>query len=268
MVKNNFDNWKKIVVKVGTSTIVQKNGQINLPVIGQLAQTLCALRNQNREVVFVTSGAIGVAINQLGFKKRPTEIPQQQALAAIGQADLMAIYNQNFSFYHQITGQILLTYDVFDNPKMLENMLNALRELLKLKAIPIINENDVIAVDEMDHQHSFGDNDCLAAMVTKIIDADGLIILSDVDALYDKNPHEFANAKAIKRVGSITKQVINLASGKSNLGKGGMLTKLRAADYLLKEDKQMLLLPGSEPDGILRTLSGEQIGTLFANEYE
>lgn len=264
MAQNNFDNWRRIVVKVGTSTIVLKNGQINLPVIGQLVQTLCALRNQDREVIFVTSGAIGVAIHQLSFKKRPSKISQQQALAAIGQADLMAIYNQTFSFYHQLTGQILLTYDVFDNSKMLENMLNALGELLALQAIPIINENDVIAVDEMDHQHSFGDNDRLAAMVTKAVDADGLIILSDVDALYDKNPYEFSEASPIRRIQAITDQTLNLASGKSDLGKGGMLTKLRAAEYLLENDKQMLLLSGSQPDAILQALAGKEIGTLFS----
>ncbi|MFT9266832.1 glutamate 5-kinase [Oenococcus sp.] len=266
MVKNRGKGWKRIVVKVGTSTIVLKNGKINLPVIGQLVQTLCALRNSGKEVIFVTSGAIGVALNQLGLKKRPAAIPEQQALAAIGQANLMAIYNQTFAFYHQLTGQILLTYDVFDNPKMLDNMLNVLGELLQLNAIPIINENDVIAVDEMDHKHSFGDNDRLAAMVANAIDADALIILSDVDGLYDKNPHLFSDAKKIYQVRSVDDHILALSSGKSDLGKGGMQTKLKAAELLLKHNKEMLLLSGSQPADILAALSGKEIGTLFSHE--
>ncbi|KGO31645.1 gamma-glutamyl kinase [Oenococcus alcoholitolerans] len=247
------NKWKKIVIKVGTSTIVKKDGNINLPVINQLVQALTALSDQGREIIFVTSGAIGLALHQLGLKKRPKSIPEQQALAAIGQANLMAIYNQNFSFYHQITGQVLLTYDVFSNPVMKQNMLNALGELLKKKAIPIINENDVIAVDEMDHQHSFGDNDHLAALVTVEINADALIILSDVNGLYDKNPHLFSDAKTIKRIDNVDDSVMQLASGKSLLGKGGMRTKLSAAEYLIQHNKQMLLLSGEDPQNIFKS---------------
>ncbi|MDD9138842.1 glutamate 5-kinase [Fructobacillus sp. CRL 2054] len=258
--------WQRIVVKVGTSTIVDKNGKVNYPVINRLAQVLTSLQNEGREVLFVTSGAIGVAIDQMGLATRPKEIPEQQALAAIGQGYLMSIYNQSFAFYKQTVGQVLLTYDVFENPGMLANTKQAIQQLFDNKVIPIINENDVIAVDELDHQHSFGDNDHLAALVADEIDAD-LIILSDVDALYTANPNLDPNAKAMHYVAEITDEIRQAATGStSGLGTGGMTTKLAAAEYMMKQGHRMALVNGNNPDNILSVIAGDEVGTHFEGE--
>lgn len=258
--------WQRIVVKVGTSTIVDKNGKVNYPVINRLAQVLTSLQNEGREVLFVTSGAIGVAIDQMGLATRPKEIPEQQALAAIGQGYLMSIYNQSFAFYKQTVGQVLLTYDVFENPGMLANTKQAIQQLFDNKVIPIINENDVIAVDELDHQHSFGDNDHLAALVADEIDAD-LIILSDVDALYTANPNLNPNAKAMHYVAEITDEIRQAATGStSGLGTGGMTTKLAAAEYMMNQGHRMALVNGNNPDNILSVIAGDEVGTHFEGE--
>lgn len=258
--------WQRIVVKVGTSTIVDTNGKVNYPVINRLAQVLTSLQNEGREVLFVTSGAIGVAIDQMGLAARPKEIPEQQALAAIGQGYLMSIYNQSFAFYKQTVGQVLLTYDVFENPGMLANTKQAIQELFKNEVIPIVNENDVIAVDELDHQHSFGDNDHLAALVADEIDAD-LIILSDVDALYTANPNLDPNAKAMHYVAEITDEIRQAATGStSGLGTGGMTTKLAAAEYMMKQGHRMALINGANPDNILSVIAGDEVGTHFEGE--
>lgn len=257
-------DWQKIVVKVGTSTIVDLDGQIKYPVVNRLAQTLSTLQKDGHQVLLVTSGAIGVALNQMNLHQRPKELPQQQALAAIGQGYLMSLYHQSFAFYQQQVGQVLLTYDVFDNPAMLENTTNAIETLFDQGVIPIINENDVIAVDELDHQHSFGDNDRLAALVAKQIQADGLIILSDVDALYTANPNIDSNAKPIHRVEAITETLWLSATGStSGLGTGGMSTKLAAADLTIKNGQKMALVNGNDPANILAVIAGDEIGTLF-----
>lgn len=255
--------WRRIVVKVGTSTIVDATGDIKYPVINRLAQTLTQLQKSNYDVILVTSGAIGVALNQMNSRTRPTDIPAQQALAAIGQSYLMAIYNQNFAFYQQHVGQVLLTYDVFNNKQMLRHTIDAIEAMLRQNVIPIINENDVIAVDELDHQHSFGDNDRLAAIVTHETAADSLVVLSDIDALYTANPHVNPNAQAIPLVSEVTAELLAGANGSSTLGTGGMATKLYAADYLLKRARQMVLINGENPATILDVVNGKQVGTLF-----
>ncbi|MBS9335991.1 glutamate 5-kinase [Fructobacillus papyrifericola] len=258
--------WQRIVVKVGTSTIVDQTGKVNYPVINRLAQVLTALSKEGREVLFVTSGAIGVAIDQMNLDKRPSEIPAQQALAAIGQGYLMSIYNQSFAFYKQTVGQVLLTYDVFETPGMLGHTKEAIQELFSQGVIPIVNENDVIAVDELDHQHSFGDNDRLAALVAKEIDAD-LIILSDVDALYTANPNIDPTAKPIHQVTTISDELRLAATGAtSGLGTGGMTTKLAAAELTMQEGHQMALINGSNPDNILAVIHGKAVGTHFQGE--
>ena len=262
-----MENWQRIVVKVGTSTIVDGNGQIKYSVINRLAQTLTSLQKSGHEVVLVTSGAIGVAMQQMQLQSRPKQIPQQQALAAIGQTYLMSLYNQSFAFYQQMIGQVLLTYDVFDNKVMLENAINAVEALLAEHVIPIINENDVIAVDELDHQHSFGDNDRLAAIVTHELQADGLIILSDVDALYTANPTIDTNATPIRRVTAVTDDIWMSATGSvSGLGTGGMSTKLLAAELVMAHRGKMVLINGANPALILDVIKGETVGTLFQGE--
>ncbi|WP_349515437.1 glutamate 5-kinase [Leuconostoc suionicum] len=262
-----MNSWHRIVVKVGTSTIVNRNGQINYPVVNRLAQTLSSLQKSGHEILLVTSGAIGVALDQMNLEKRPQEIPQQQALAAIGQGYLMSLYNQSFAFYQQLIGQVLLTYDVFDNKVMLENTMNAIEMMFSQHVIPIVNENDVIAVDELDHQHSFGDNDRLAAIVTREIGADGLIILSDVNGLYTANPNIDEFAQAIDKVTEITDDIRMSATGStSGLGTGGMSTKLAAGEFVMKNGGKMVLINGNNPALILEVIAGKTVGTLFQGE--
>ncbi|API71387.1 MULTISPECIES: glutamate 5-kinase [Leuconostoc] len=262
-----MNSWHRIVVKVGTSTIVNRNGQINYPVVNRLAQTLSSLQKSGHQILLVTSGAIGVALDQMNLEKRPQEIPQQQALAAIGQGYLMSLYNQSFAFYQQLIGQVLLTYDVFDNKVMLENTMNAIEMMFSQHVIPIVNENDVIAVDELDHQHSFGDNDRLAAIVTREIGADGLIILSDVDGLYTANPNIDEFAQAIDKVTEITDDIRMSATGStSGLGTGGMSTKLAAGEFVMKNGGKMVLINGNNPALILEVIAGKTVGTLFQGE--
>ncbi|KGB50160.1 gamma-glutamyl kinase [Leuconostoc mesenteroides P45] len=262
-----MNSWHRIVVKVGTSTIVNRNGQINYPVVNRLAQTLSSLQKSGHEILLVTSGAIGVALDQMNLEKRPQGIPQQQALAAIGQGYLMSLYNQSFAFYQQLIGQVLLTYDVFDNKVMLENTMNAIEMMFSQHVIPIVNENDVIAVDELDHQHSFGDNDRLAAIVTREIGSDGLIILSDVDGLYTANPNIDEFAQAIDKVTEITDDIRMSATGStSGLGTGGMSTKLAAGEFVMKNGGKMVLINGNNPALILEVIAGKTVGTLFQGE--
>ncbi|MCT4383021.1 glutamate 5-kinase [Leuconostoc suionicum] len=262
-----MNSWHRIVVKVGTSTIVNRDGQINYPVVNRLAQTLSSLQKSGHEILLVTSGAIGVALDQMNLEKRPQGIPQQQALAAIGQGYLMSLYNQSFAFYQQLIGQVLLTYDVFDNKVMLENTMNAIEMMFSQHVIPIVNENDVIAVDELDHQHSFGDNDRLAAIVTREIGADGLIILSDVDGLYTANPNIDEFAQAIDKVTEITDDIRMSATGStSGLGTGGMSTKLAAGEFVMKNGGKMVLINGNNPALILEVIAGKTVGTLFQGE--
>ncbi|MGX7051725.1 glutamate 5-kinase [Leuconostoc palmae] len=266
--KDTNKSWQRLVVKVGTSTIVDASGEIKYPVINRLSQTLAQLQKSKYQVILVTSGAIGVALEQMNIKKRPTDIPSQQALAAIGQSYLMAIYNQSFAFYQQHVGQVLLTYDVFNNKQMLKHTIDALESMLSQGVIPIINENDVIAVDELDHQHSFGDNDRLAAIVAHETNSDGLIILSDIDSLYTDNPHVNPNAKPIAKVNQVTEKLLSGANGSSTLGTGGMVTKLQAADYIIKNGRKMVLINGENPATILDVVEGKYVGTLFEGEND
>ncbi|CAH1855494.1 glutamate 5-kinase [Convivina praedatoris] len=259
--------WQRVVIKVGTSTIVDSDGRVKYPVINQLSQVISTLSRDGYQVILVTSGAIGVALDQLGLTKRPTDIPSQQALAALGQGYLMTIYNQSMALYRQKTGQVLLTYDVFNNPQMLRHMQEALEVMLDNHIVPIVNENDVIAVDEMDHQHSFGDNDKLAAMLALAVKAQGLIILSDVDGLYTANPNLDSNAQQITRVTKIDQVIRKLAGGsESGLGTGGMITKLNAAELMVNHKAKMVLIDGQFPERIMQVIADEPIGTRFQAE--
>ena len=193
----------RIVIKVGTSTLIYPNGTINLAAIDQLAFVLSDLHNRGKEVVLVSSGAVGVGMHKTNRSIRPATIPEQQAIAAIGQAELMNIYNQRFTVYNQQTAQILVTRDVIDFPESRKNVVNTLEQLLAMGTIPIVNENDTVAVDELDHLTKFGDNDQLSAIVTKLINADLLIVLSDIDGFYSDNPTVNPNAKMFQSVTGI-----------------------------------------------------------------
>lgn len=255
---------QRIVVKVGTSSLIYANNQLNLHAITRLALVLSDLRNQGKEVVLVSSGAVGVGMNKLRLTKRPTVTPELQALSAIGQSELMGIYSRAFGTYNQTVAQVLLTQDVLHYPQSHRNVLNTFDRLFQLGIVPIVNENDAISVAEFGHQTTFGENDQLAATVTNLLDADLLIILSDIDGFYSANPHDVANAQLLSEIHQIDQTLIKAAGGHgSQYGTGGMVTKLKAAKRVLAQQQQMVLANGKDPQIIYRILAGETIGTLF-----
>ncbi len=255
---------KRVVIKVGTSSLVYPDGAINLRAIDQLAFVISAMRHRGREVVLVSSGAIGVGLNYLGLKKRPKAIPEQQAIAAVGQTELVSIYKERFAVYEQKIGQVLLTRDIFVYPESHQNVLNTFEALLAQNVIPIVNENDTVAVDELDHETKFGDNDQLSAIVATNIGADLLIMLSDIDGFYTGNPNADANAELLTRVERVTDATYEQAGGSgSRFGTGGMVTKLKAAERMLAAHGQMILANGEDPAIIFKILAGEPVGTLF-----
>ncbi|KRM58477.1 glutamate 5-kinase [Secundilactobacillus malefermentans] len=257
-------NANRIVVKIGTSSLIYPDGKLNLKTIDQLAFVLSALCNQGKQVILVSSGAIGVGLNQLNLTERPTSISAQQALASIGQSKLIMIFNQRFEHYGQQIGQLLLTHDVFDYPKSRQNVLNTFEKLLQRNVIPIVNENDSVAVDELDHKTRFGDNDQLSAIVASRTNADLLIMLSDIDGFYNMNPLKSPDAALISEVDQITPATFEVAGGKgSEYGTGGMFTKLKAAERLMNENRQMVLANGREPKIIFDILAGIPVGTWF-----
>ncbi|OTP06923.1 glutamate 5-kinase [Enterococcus sp. 10A9_DIV0425] len=258
---------KRIIVKVGTSTLIYPNGNINLAAIDQLAFVLSDLHNQGKEVVLVSSGAVGVGMHKMNLSKRPATIPEQQAIAAIGQAELMNIYNHRFNIYSQQTAQILVTRDVIDFPESRKNVVNTLEQLLAMGTIPIVNENDTVAVDELDHSTKFGDNDQLSAIVTQLISADLLIVLSDIDGFYSDNPNDNPNAKMYHTIHTIDDQLMAQAGGAGSVfGTGGMSSKLKAAQRILEAKRTMILANGKSPTIIFDILAGKEIGTLFKEE--
>lgn len=255
-----YENIKRLVVKVGSSTLSHPSGKLNINQMEKLVREVADLRNSGREVILVTSGAQGAGIGKLGLKCKPKTIPQKQAMAAIGQGLLMHMYEKLFSEYGIVVAQVLLTReDIMDRKRFL-NARNALNALLQLDAIPIINENDTIAVEEI----KFGDNDTLSALVASLAEAELLILLSDIDGLYDTNPYVNENAVLIPLVTEINSEVERLAGGSgSDLGTGGMVTKLQAAKVAMNSGFPMIIAHGKEEKVVTRIISGEQVGTLF-----
>ena len=252
-------DYNRIVVKVGTSTLTYGNGKLNLSGIERLSMVLSDIANQNKDVVLVTSGAIGVGMSKLGFKERPYDIGLKQALAAVGQGLLMQTYEKMFAEYGRVVAQILITKeDIFLEDRSI-NAVNTFNALFKHNVIPIVNENDTIATDEI----KIGDNDVLSAYVAKLIKADLLILLSDIDGLYDKNP-ALEDAKLIRRVYSIDDSITSAAEDTSSiLGTGGMRTKINAARIAMENGILMAIVNGSRPDNIYDRISGREAGTLF-----
>lgn len=260
-------NVLRIVVKIGTSSLMHSNGKLNLQAIDQLSYTLTGLVNEGKQVILVSSGAIGAGMGQLGLTTRPEEIPKQQALAAIGQSELMTVYQQRFSTYGQKISQVLLTHDVLDYPQSREYVHNTIEQLLNWGIIPVVNENDTVAVDELDHRTTFGDNDQLSAIVAVRSHADLLIMLSDIDGFYTGNPHQDPNAQLIKELHQVTDDSLNRAGGAGTVfGTGGMATKLKAAANILRHNQMMVLANGANPSIIFDIMNGEEIGTLFISE--
>ncbi|MGT2960714.1 glutamate 5-kinase [Streptococcus caballi] len=266
-MKRNFEAIKRIVIKIGTSSLVLPNGKINLAKIDQLAFVISSLMNKGLEVTLVSSGAMGFGLNMLDLAKRPKELAQQQAVSSVGQVAMMSLYSQIFSHYQTTVSQILLTRDVVEYPESLGNVTNAFESLFKLGIVPIVNENDAISVEEMDHITKFGDNDRLSAVVAKITKADLLIMLSDIDGLFDKNPTVYEDAQLRSYVPEITDEILKSAGGVgSKFGTGGMLSKIKSAQMVFENGGQMVLMNGEKPRDILRVLDGAPLGTLFAQK--
>lgn len=258
--KEHLKDVKRIVVKVGTSTLTHSTGLLNLKRIEHLIRQMADVHNQGIEVVFVTSGAIGAGIGKLGFKKSLNTIPEKQAAAAVGQGILTHMYEKFFSEYGKITAQILLTNEDIEDKARHFNAHNTFLMLLSEGVIPVVNENDAIIVDEI----MVGDNDTLSALLTRLIDADLLIILSDIDGLYDSDPRTNPDAKMIHNVKEITDEIRESAEGAgSDLGTGGMATKINAAEIVASSNAAMIIAEGSTPNVITDILEGIEIGTLF-----
>lgn len=258
---------KRVVVKVGTSTLVQANGEVNLPVIDNLAFTLSALTKRGLEVILVSSGAMGVGLESLGLTKRPVSIAEQQALSSVGQLELMRIYSQRFMNYQTKIAQLLLTRDVLHYPVSRQHVLNTIEALMNKRVIPIINENDPVSVDELDHHTTFSDNDELSALVATRINADLLIVLSDVDALYTADPNRDPHAQPIHHLAHVTENIeAGVAGTSTRFGTGGMVTKLRAAKMMMEDGRQMVLCNGKNPEIIINILKGQEIGTHFGTD--
>jgi glutamate 5-kinase len=253
-------NAKRVVVKVGTTTLTHTTGKLNLNRMEQLVRQLVDLQNQGKEVVIVTSGAVGVGMGRLGLRDKPASILERQALAAIGQGLLMQVYEKLFSEYGVTVAQVLLTRDDVSDRKRYLNARNTILTLLKYKAIPVINENDTVATEEL----KIGENDTLSALVTGLIDADLLLLLSDIDGLYTKDPKRDDSARLIPFVSEITPEIKEMAGGSvSGFGTGGMMTKIGAAQMALASGAAMVIMNGSEPARIQKVFQAEPVGTVF-----
>lgn len=251
---------KRVVVKVGTSTLTHSTGLLNISRIESLVRQLSDIHNKGIEVILVTSGAIGAGIGRLGFKERPKTIPEKQACAAVGQVTLIHMYEKLFSEYGKSCAQILLTGDDMAHRTRFLNARNTFSALLSMGVIPIVNENDAIVVNEI----KVGDNDTLSAMVASLVDANLLMILTDIDGLYDCNPKANKDAKLIHIVEEITPEIEECAGGAgSSLGTGGMITKINAAKIAISSGTSMMIINGSEPNIIIRAIDEEEVGTLF-----
>ena len=255
---------KRIVVKVGTSTLTHSTGKLNFFRIEKLVRELSDLANQGKEVILVTSGAVGAGMDRLGLKEKPKTIPEKQAAAAVGQGILMHTYEKLFGEYGQVVAQVLLTREDSVKHKRYINSRTTLLTLLKMGVIPVINENDAVAIDEL----KIGDNDTLSAVVASIVDADLLIILSDIEGLYNDNPQKNPDAKLISEVADITPEIEALAGGPGSLrGTGGMYTKLQAAKIAINSGVNMLIASGGRDGAIRDILRGSAIGTIFPAKH-
>ena len=254
------DNLMRVVVKIGTSTLAHATGHLNIRRVEELCKVISDIKNAGNEVILVSSGAIGMGVGKLGLHSRPTDIPTKQAAAAVGQCELMYTYDKLFSEYNHTVAQLLITGDDVACENRHQNFSNTLNRLLELGALPIINENDTVATDEI----VIGDNDTLAAIVAKSVKADLLILLSDIDGLYTADPHTHPDAKLIAKASYVDEALLSLAQGSgSKLGTGGMVTKLQAAKICLGCGCDMVIANGNDPQNLYRILDGEQVGTLF-----
>lgn len=259
----------RIVVKVGTSTLTNENGQSNLREMEKLSRTLADIQNLGNEVVLVSSGAIAVGANKLHLPEKPTEMRMKQAAAAVGQCENMFLYDKFFGYYNKTVAQILLNAEDIKQEEKKENLANTFEALLEQGIIPIVNENDSVSYTEIESEDRlFGDNDMLSAVVAVLCKADRLIILSDIDGFYDCDPRLYKDAKLISRIENIDESVYELAGGAgSRRGTGGMRTKLQAADLATRSGIDTIVMNGQNTDGLYDLAEGRKVGTLFVAHH-
>ncbi len=256
---------QRIVVKVGTSTLAFPNGKTNYTLLEKLTMVLSDLMSCGKQIILVSSGAIGVGAGRLKMDEPPDNLVARQALAAIGQVELIRIYQKFFEEYNQMVAQVLLTPEGMEDPVRFTNARNTLNQLISMKILPVINENDTVSTYEI----QFGDNDQLSARVAAMVDADLLIMLSDIDGLYSSDPKQDADAKILSEVHEISEQIEKSASGiGSSFAKGGMASKISAVKICRQKGIDAVILNGKNPRNVLKLISGEPIGTLFVGSQE
>ena len=259
---------KRIVIKIGSSSLMHnETGRLNLGKIEKLVRTIVDIKNSGKDVVLVSSGAIAVGRMAIGLNEKPDELPVKQACAAIGQAKLMMVYQKIFAEYSTTAAQVLMTKATVMNDKSRRNAQNTFNELLNLGAVPIVNENDTVSTYEIKQVQTFGDNDRLSAIVTSIIDADLLILISDIDGLYTDDPNSNPDARFINQVDVIDDKLLNMgkSTSGSGVGTGGMATKLKAAGIAVSSGADMVIANGNDIDNIAKIMSGADVGTLFVS---
>lgn len=250
----------RLVIKIGTSTLAHPSGHLNIKRVEHLCKVIADIKNAGNEIIMVSSGAIGMGVGKLGLKSRPKDMPTKQASAAVGQCELMYIYDKLFSEYHHNVAQLLITNDNFSEEDRYSNFINTLNRLMELEVIPVINENDTIATEEI----AVGDNDTLAAKVASAVSANILILLSDIDGLYTADPHKHKDAVIIPEVNELNGEITRLATGSlTPQGTGGMITKLNAAMICMENNCEMVITNGNNPDALYDVIDGKQIGTRF-----
>lgn len=255
-----LDHKNRIVIKIGSSTLTHDTGNLNIRKTEELIKTISDIKNAGYQVIIVTSGAVALGVGKLSLDRRPTELSKKQACAAIGQCELMHIYDTMFAEYNHTVAQLLLTRDIVEDDLRLERVVNTMESLLEMGVIPIINENDTVSTEELE----FGDNDTLSAITAKIFCAGKLIILSDIDGLYEKNPKTHPEAKLISVVEKIDDHIKMIAEGAgSNRGTGGMITKIHAAEICVSSGTTMHIINGNSAKNLYRLMDGVQVGTTF-----
>jgi len=253
----------RIVIKIGTSTLAYPTGHLNIRRVEELCKVISDIKNAGNQVIVVSSGAIAMGVGKLGLQERPSDIPTKQAAAAVGQCELMYIYDKLFGEFNHAVAQLLITGEDVENDNRHQNFSSTLARLLELDVIPIINENDTVATKEI----VIGDNDTLAAIVAQSVKADKLVLLSDIDGLYTADPHKDPNAKLITVAHSIDDSILALAGGSgSNLGTGGMVTKLEAAKICLRSGCDMIITNGNNPNNLYDIMNGKPVGTTFTEK--
>jgi glutamate 5-kinase len=261
--RSQLKNKNKIVIKVGTSSLTHSNGKLNLMRIEKLVRVIVDVHNTGKQVILVSSGAIATGAAKMGLDKKPTDKIKKQALAAIGQAELINIYNKFFEEYNKTVAQILLTKDGVENPVRRKNAKNTINELLSMGIIPIINENDTVST----HEIEFGDNDTLSAIVSSLINADLLILLSDIDGMFTGDPKLDDSAKLISKVMDLSQDLESyIFEHRSAFGTGGMASKIVAARHCIEHDIDMVITNGSDPSIIFDVLDGKEVGTHFVSK--